>query len=248
MKARSAVVAASMAGLALLAGCSTTISGSALAATTLAATELPAPESPGSPTDGADPTISEPPAGSSTLVGAPSSSGESPAPADSTPGGSSDTPAPQGTDLDAGSVAWLSTFCTGFSGVMQYAAPNTAGMSEAEVIQTIADAYTGMSDAAIGTVDALDALPAPEFPGAATLSPAIHDWLTAVSSVYSDGAHRIETGTYATDQELESEINSIEANMGTANEEVGVAFSQADPSVQDTLQSLPECQALTGDS
>lgn len=228
MKARAVLTASlAAAGLLLLSGCSTAISGTARAATHPPVSETTA-------------TSTEPTATTETIDSVtpipPTAPGTEPTDSSSTGAGG----------IDADSVAWLSEFCYGFADVMQYAAPDTAGMTTDAALQTVVDAYDGMSHAATETADRLAAIAQPTFPGAGTMAPAIHDWLLAVSDVYANGAQVIATGTFATEDDVVAAIDEIEAGMNDANTELGAAMGDIDPAVEAAVVELPECAALTG--
>jgi hypothetical protein len=228
VKARAALTASlAAAGLLLLTGCSTAISGTARAAT-----HLPVTETTTSATELSETTESIETIDSKTPV---------PPTAPST-----EPTEPSTSAIDADSVAWLSEFCYGFADVMQYAAPDTTGMTDNAALQTVVDAYDGMAFAASEAAQRLGAIAQPTFPGAGTVAPAIHDWLLAVSDVYSHGAQLIATSTFATEEDVVAAIDQIEASMNGANAEFGAAMGDIDPAVEAAVVELPECAALTG--
>lgn len=238
MNTRTALLAASLAALVAVAGCSSTIEGSARAATTIpvamSTTESNAtPESTDAP--GTDATSLEPSAGE-------------PAPPSTPQVTETDSGdfSPMSSSLDPASVTWISAFCTSFTDVMAYAEPDVSGLSGSESVQKIADAYAGMSDAAVAAATYLDGMATPSFPGADSMAPAIHDWLLSVATVYADGAQDLASEDIGSASELTAEIQRIEAGMTEPNERLGLAIGDIDASVADTISALPECAPLAG--
>lgn len=242
MKARTAVAASLTAAGLLLAGCATEITGSAQAATRLPSTESTT----------TDPGLADESTDSPTPQDSETSESLAPIPpvvpsTESTE--AEDTGATTGSDggaLHADSLDWLSSFCYGFDDIMQYTEFDTTGMSDEATLQTIADAYNGMSQAADGAAYQLEVLPPPSFQGADTVAPAIHDWLLSVRDVYGDGAEKIAYGTFETVDDLNATINAIEAGMDGANNELNAAMTDVDPSVKQAIGAMPECATLVG--
>lgn len=148
------------------------------------------------------------------------------------------------TPLDGASVHWLDTFCTGFADVASYAGPDTAGQSDAEIVQQIVHAYHEMSAAARHAESSLRSLPQPTFPGRQRIVPAALDWFGAVTTVYGQGAATISGTTFSSLGELSAAVNHVESGMNGANTRFGDAIGQVDPSVTDAMRTLPECAAL----
>lgn len=237
---RRAVVALATAALVALAGCSTTISGTATAATSLASVEQSAQggensSAPAETTDSGtvetsttDPIRPMPPM--------PSISGGS---------GNSGSGATGGAQtLDGASINWLTEFCTGFSDVASYAGPDTTGLSDDEIVREVATVYQTMSTAASHAEAGLKALPQPTFPGQQRIVPAALDWFHAVTAVYGQGAKSIAGTTFHSLDELSAAIDKVEGGMDGANERFGEAIGEVDPSVTDAMRGLPECSVL----
>jgi hypothetical protein len=232
VKARALSVASlAAAGLLLVSGCATAITGTPRAATTLPTTE----------TSVAEPTTEES-TETSTTAAETSATPVPPTAPVTEPVDNDDA-----GNLDADSVAWLSAFCYGFDDVMQYADPDVnMGMADDAIVQTVSDAYNGMAQAALEAAYQLDGMAAPTFPGADTIAPALFNWLVAVASVYSEGAEAIATTTFHSAGEFEAMIDEIEDGMAEATDELGLAMSDVDPSVKATVAALPECATLIG--
>ncbi len=235
-----AVVALAAAALVTLTGCSTAISGTATAATHLAPTAqslAAASETPSSQIA----NTSE-----STAMESLSSEPIRPMPPMPSIGGSSDgSSSPSDVQqLDPASITWLAGFCTGFSDVASYSGPDTTGMSDSEIVQTIVDAYDSMSAAAASAKTTLQTLPAPTFPGHDKIVPAVLAWFAAVNTVYGRGADTIATTTFTSLDELSAAVNKVEAGMDSANTSFGAAIGTVDPSVTHAMKSLPECSTL----
>lgn len=228
------------AGVLLLSGCATAITGSAQAAT-----RLPAPETTvGEPIQESEPILAVETPGSpeSTESAAPIP----PMAPNTEPIETDYSTQAGGGAIDADSVAWLSSFCNGFGDVMQYAEPDTVGMSDDAALQTIVDAYDGMARASMEAAYHLQAIPQPTFPGADVIAPAINSWLLRVSEVYTVGAESIAHGTFNSLEELQATIDSIESGMNGVNQNLGVAMGDIDPAVKATIAGLPECAPLIG--
>lgn len=237
--------AAAAAGLILsVTSCATTIDGVATAASHVAAAQssTASAEAPGTePAEPESTATAEAPAPQTPIAPIDPTALD---PADATTGGAAPGTDGAGGTVDAAGAAWLSGFCTGFSDVRQYAAPDTTGMSVDAALQTISDAYTGMAQAAGEAATNLQAMPQPTFPGADVLAPAINAWLLAVNAVYSAGAGTITSTTFTSEDELTATINTIEAGMTAPNAAISSAIGTMDPTVRATLTTLPECQGL----
>lgn len=237
-----AVVALAAAALVTLTGCSTAISGTATAATHLA----PTAQSSAQPSETSSSQVAT--TSESTAPDTSSSEPIRPMPPMPSIGGSSDgsssVPPSDVQQLDDPSITWLAGFCTGFSDVASYSGPDTSGMSDSEIVQTIVDAYDSMSAAAASAKTTLQTLPAPTFPGHDKIVPAALAWFAAVNSVYGKGADTIATGTFTSLDELSAAVNKVESGMDSANTSFGAAIGTVDPSVTHAMKSLQECSTL----
>lgn len=232
MKARALSVASlAAAGLLLVSGCATAITGTPRAAATLPTVETSVAEPATETTETSESTTTVETSATPIPPTAPVTE-----PVDNDGAG----------DIDAASIAWLSTFCYGFDDVMQYSDPDVTGMADDAIVQTVADAYNGMAQAALEAAYQLDGLVAPTFPGADTIAPALFNWLVAVANVYSEGAEAMATTTFHSVDEFEAMIDEIEDGMAEATDELGLAMSDVDPSVKATVAGLPECATLVG--
>jgi len=238
VKARATLATSlAAAGLLLLSGCATTITGSARAAATLPTSAASVEEEPIDVSESVETATAE------------TSESESATPIPPTAPGTESTDFSTedgGGAVDADSAAWLSAFCYGFDDVMQYAQPDTVGMSDDAALQTIVDAYDGMAQASMEAAYHLQAIAQPTFPGADVIAPAINNWLLGVSEVYSVGAEAIATGTFNSLEDLQATIDSIESGMNGVNQNLGVAMGDIDPAVKATIAGLPECAPLIG--
>lgn len=228
------VIAAALAAV-TLAGCSTALAGSPTAASSVVPT-TEQQETPTEATDSSEPVESEPTeSGSSEVL----------PPLDPTfPELTESSQAGTGGSLDADSVNWITTFCTGFEDVMAYAGPDTTGMSDEATIQTIVDAYDAMSSAADSLATDLQNVPQPTFAGAPVMTSAIDSWLHAITTVYGMGAQQIANQTFTSADQLTDMINQIESGMTQPSQELSSAMGQVDPAVKDTMYQIPECSSL----
>jgi hypothetical protein len=242
VKARATLATSlAAAGLLLLSGCATAITGTARAATSLPVAEATVQEEPidaSETVDASTPEESVETEDSATPIPPTAPSTE---PTDS--GYSSED---GGGAIDPDSVTWISAFCYGFSDVMQYTDPDVSGMSDDAVLQTVVDAYDGMAQAAMETAYLLDSIAQPTFPGADSVGPALQNWLLAVADVYGAGAETMASTTFHSADEFQATIDQIESGMIDPNDELGLAMADIDPAVKATITGLPECAPLIG--
>lgn len=236
MKARALSVASlAAAGLLLVSGCATAITGTPRAAATLPTVESSVAEPTTETTETSETSETTTTVETSATPVPPTAPVTEPVDNDGA------------GDIDAASIAWLSAFCYGFDDVMQYADPDVnTGMADDAIVQTVADAYNGMAQAALEAAYQLDGMAAPTFSGADTIAPALFNWLVAVANVYSEGAEAMATTTFHSVDEFEAMIDEIEDAMAEATDELGLAMSDVDPSVKTAVASLPECATLVG--
>ena len=234
--------------LVAITGCGSTVAGTASAGTVLttssatSTTEAVSTTSQALPTETEEATSETESADTTTDPGEPSTDS---VPASSSSIGESDpTSGTAASDLDAASVTWIRTFCTGFANVAKHTGPDTTGMSKSDTIRTVVDGYGSMADAATAAVGSLSKVAKPEFPGHEKVAPAVIDWFKSITTVYGQGAKTIANGAYSKPSDLSDAIAGIEAKMSGANDDLGTAIGTIDPSVSATIRSLPECKAL----
>lgn len=237
-RSSAATVLAAALAVTVLAGCSTTLAGSPTAGAKVpAADESPTTSTGDSSSESSDPTTE-----SSDTDVLPPIDPSFPTDITTSPDGGQ-----TGGDIDADSIAWLTTFCSGFSDIMQYSAPDTTGMSADAEVQTIVDAYDAMSSAADSLATQLQSTSQqPTFPDAVVMESAILNYLNQITQVYGMGAQQIANQTITTEDQLTELINGIEAGMEQPTDDLGSAMSLVDPSVQTAMFDIPECQFLAG--
>lgn len=146
--------------------------------------------------------------------------------------------------LDETSVTWVTSFCNGYAEIAGQASPETKGMSKSETIATVVRTYRDISQGADKTAADLTSLNPPTFDGGDAVATAMSKWFSGLAEVYSNGADTIEAGSYSTPSDLTDAIDAIEEKVRPLNAELGVALADIPDWVRAALVELPACGAL----
>ena len=211
----SALTAGIAAGVLLLAGCSSSVQGSAQTGTSAPTT-----------TSSSSSSSSSSSASSSTKSSSTRSSQASDA---------------SGTALDTDTENWFIVVCGGVTDLQQYFSPSTAGQTLEEAQETVVDAYSNISSSAATTVSTLQSTSPPAIDEGSQLQTDQIARFTALSDVYGQGAQTISELTVTDEIDLTTAIDAIEAEVSAS---VPEAMANVDPDVLAAAKQIPECDGV----
>lgn len=148
----------------------------------------------------------------------------------------------EGDELNETGVAWFGAFCSGIGEVAEVGVPDMQDLDLAEQTAAVGTTYENFGkgfDAAAMTLAGLDA--DMNFGKADAFASQAIESLQEVSFIYAAGAGTIESGTYATEDDLVAVVNVVERAALAAG--VGdYGLSSLDESVFDAVNAqVPAC-------
>lgn len=244
------LIAVLAAGVLVLAGCSSTTSGTPSAVTSAGASSTPAAAASSAPAaatssapapEASSPmsSVAETPASESAAQSGAQSSEEG----DS--GGSEESSESQvtvGGAVDGQTTAWFSTFCAGFASAftaMSDTSPTAGGKDEQT---SFVQLYGGLGDAFIKTANALQPLPPPTFNGGDKFAADVVKSLGQAGPQLKQAAQAIAAVDPSNQEALESAIEAAGAGMETAMS--AMAGYALDDNTEKALESIPACAPL----
>jgi len=148
----------------------------------------------------------------------------------------------EGAELNEAGVAWFGAFCSGIGEVAKVGAPDMKELDLAEQTDAVGTTYEDFGkgfDAAAVTLAGLD--DDMNFGKADAFASQAIESLQEVSFIYAAGAGTVESGTYATEEDLVAVVNVVEGAALAAG--VGdYGLSSLDESVFDAVNAqVPAC-------
>lgn len=147
----------------------------------------------------------------------------------------------EGDELNPAGAAWFSAYCSGVTGALAFAGPDTEGMEKDEVIQTAATAYQNIGNTFALVSDELVALDtAANFENSEAFFVEVTDIMDEVSMRYLEGSESVSTTEFAEVSDFTDQIAEIEEGVVSAGGD-GFGLPNLDDSVQMALAQLPAC-------
>lgn len=142
--------------------------------------------------------------------------------------------------LDPVTAEWFTVFCTRAADAAQYVTEvNNQTLADAQT--TIVDTYTNISLSASTSVGLLQQTPPPAVAGGDDIASKAIEYFTVASDVYGRGALTIIALTPSNFNDLQVAKDAIEAE---ATASIPNTMSDVDPDVLAAAEQLPECQGL----
>lgn len=233
----TAVTAVCAVAVLALAGCSTTVQGSAQAGTTLSSsTPTTTTTSTTTSTTRTSARTSEETSTSEDTTTSEDSTSE-----ETTSQDTETTETSQGASgLDPVTEEWFIAFCARAADAGQYVTEVT-NQTLPEAQKTIVDTYTNISLSAATSVGLLQQTPPPAVSGGQDIASKAIEYFTVAADVYGRGALTIAALTPTNFNDLQVAKDAVEAE---ATASIPSTMSDVDPSVLAAAQQLPDCQGL----
>lgn len=149
-----------------------------------------------------------------------------------------------GTELDAQSVTWFDTLCSGVAPIVELAASaDTNGLSDAAAQQKGVELISQFGTALTDTGSALDGTPPPTFDGGDAFATSITSGLSDSGAQMGELATTFGAIDPADTAALEAAVKELPTQLSTALQPIS-AIGDLDPSISAAVQEVPACKAL----
>lgn len=166
-----------------------------------------------------------------------------------------DEPTGEPIDLDSDSVTFFTSMCTGMYGMVEgmtsamgIAFDTTSQMAASDKQAALVGAYRTMGQTLVDGAAELSTLPPPGIENGEQAAALFVGALTALGGVFLDATDKLEAASVTDEASLSAALEDMQADIETATEEMGTAFSELEtlfgPDLEASVGQIPACAEL----